>query len=294
MCSRPRSMAARISSVRTLGFLPSGRIGFADDDADRAGLFNEPAPRPVCAGIVRQRHHQLAGGGGEQGAAHSRILARLPRRHARALRKDDDPQPIGKPRLALFDHLVDGPVTLSPIDGDRPQHLQSPADERDPQQLALEHPHLRREDHEWRDRFPGRGVIAHDDVIALRNALAPLHREFQAAEPIEQPKQNARPGAGDGELSAIRQPETHPHECAEQACRHHHVGGEQQRAQPLHGSPQPGRRDRSATPPSSCRASRSSASRLSRSSGFSSMTMVCSKKSSTGPRIAVNSRRPCA
>src|SRR5713101_4619743 len=123
------------------GVLADGFDRLADDDADRARLFHEPASRPERAGVVRYGHHALAGCDREQRAAHPE-LAGLSRDHPRALRKNNDPQTVPKPRLALFDHLVHGPMPLAAVDGDRPQQLQSPTDEGDPQQFPFQHPDL--------------------------------------------------------------------------------------------------------------------------------------------------------
>src|SRR3984957_17915100 len=85
--------------------LAGGFDRLADDHPDRAGLFQETAPRPECAGIVRQRHHALAGCDRKHGATEPE-LARLARNHPGSFREDDDPQAVLEPRLALFDHLV--------------------------------------------------------------------------------------------------------------------------------------------------------------------------------------------
>jgi len=118
---------------------------------------------------------------------------------------------------------------------DRPEQLQPPADEGNPQEFTLQHPDLRRENEERRHGFPCRGVIAHHDVVPRRNAFAAFDYEGEAAQALEHPKQDPRPAARDGELRAIRQPETKRHHGSEQACRCHHVSGENQRPKELHG-----------------------------------------------------------
>src|SRR5208337_4499 len=105
----------------------------ADDHANRARLFQDTAPRPKSAGIVREGHDELARGDGQECAAHAE-LAGPARHHARALREDDDPEAVREPRLALLEHLIDRAVTFAPVDSDGPQKLQSPAHERDPQE----------------------------------------------------------------------------------------------------------------------------------------------------------------
>src|SRR5262249_16057925 len=121
-----------------------------------------------------------------QRAAHAE-LARLALDHARALRKDDDPEAVREPRLALVDDLVDGAVAFAAVDRDGPQHLETPAHEGHPHQLALQHPHLRWNYEERRDGLPGRGVVAHHDVIAGWDVLAALHHIREAAQACEHP-----------------------------------------------------------------------------------------------------------
>src|ERR1700676_3584568 len=82
--------------VKFPGVLAGGFDGIADDHANRAGLFQEAAPWPECPGVVRQRHHALAGGDREHRAAGTE-LARVTRNHPGAFRKDDDPKSVPKP-----------------------------------------------------------------------------------------------------------------------------------------------------------------------------------------------------
>src|SRR6202040_3732044 len=78
--------------------LAGGFDRLADDHADRARLFSQPASRPVRAGIVGQRHDALAGFDREQRAAHPE-LASVSGDYPSAFRKDDDPQTVPEPGL---------------------------------------------------------------------------------------------------------------------------------------------------------------------------------------------------
>src|SRR5258708_18939386 len=149
--------------------LAGGFDRLTDDHADRARFLQEAAPRPEGAGVVGQRHHALAGWNREHRAAHPE-LASVSGDYPSAFRKDDDPQTVPEPCLTLVDHLVHGSMPLATVDGDRPEQLQPPADEGNPQQFTLQHPDLRREKDEKRHRFPPPGVVAHHDVVPPPNA----------------------------------------------------------------------------------------------------------------------------
>ena len=58
--------------------------------------------------------------------------------------------------LALVEHLIHGGGACAAIDRDRFQAMHSPAQQRDPHELPLQHPGLRRKDAGLRDRLPGR------------------------------------------------------------------------------------------------------------------------------------------
>ena len=89
--------------------------------------------------------------------------------------------PAGETFASLVEHLVDGAVSGAAIDGDALQHPARPADQRDPEDLALEYPGLRREHDHLRHRFPGGGVLPHRDVRALaRDVLAALDESSRA------------------------------------------------------------------------------------------------------------------
>src|SRR5450432_2519029 len=105
--------------VELTGILALRFDRLADHDPDRARFLQEPAPWPEGARVMRQRHHTFARGDREQRAAHAE-LAGFTCDHPRAFRKDDDPQAVLEPLLALINHLIDRPVALSAIDGDRP------------------------------------------------------------------------------------------------------------------------------------------------------------------------------
>ena len=95
--------------------------------------------------------------------------------------------PFGKPLATLLDHLVDGVVTGAAIDGNGMQQPDAPADEGQPQQLALQDPDLAREDHADGQGLPGRGVLPQRDVVVGGNVLPTLDGVVQAAQSTSAP-----------------------------------------------------------------------------------------------------------
>jgi len=178
----------------------------ADHDADRARLLEEPAPPPVEPGVVRDRHDQPARLGREHRAADA-VLLGLAGRDARALREHQHPAALLEPLAALRHDLLDRVMAGAAVDGDRLHQARRPADERDPQDLALEDPRLRREDHHLRDRFPRRGVLPQRQVRAGRDVLEALDRVAEAADPARGAELCARPVARDGVAAGEGQPE---------------------------------------------------------------------------------------
>src|SRR5258708_2252875 len=92
-------------------------------------------------------------------------LAPLPRRlhYTDRIRSSSSPEPgcrrvtvaLCDSLLALLHDLANGGVTRLAVDRDGMQLPDTPADHGNPQQLTLQDPHLPREDHPHRDRFPG-------------------------------------------------------------------------------------------------------------------------------------------
>src|SRR5262249_14296784 len=97
---------------------------WADHDPHSTGFLHETAPRPVVAGVVRDRNEQPPGRRGEQCAAYT-VPAGLADRHTRALGVAHPPVAFLEPRLALLDHLRHRRVPGAPIDGDG-MHLPHP------------------------------------------------------------------------------------------------------------------------------------------------------------------------
>src|SRR5690606_28807617 len=99
------------------------------------------APAPAAAGIVRDRHDQRPGPLRQHGAANV-IAATLTGRYPRAFRKDHHPAAVLQTLGALPAELADGRGDAAAIDGDRLENGKRPAEERYPEQFALEYPGL--------------------------------------------------------------------------------------------------------------------------------------------------------
>src|SRR5688500_16756385 len=105
---------------------------------DRAGVLQERVAPPVLAGIVRNRHDRRCGLGGEPRAARL-VLGTRAGRDPRALGEDHDAVPPRQPVESLIEQLAQRAAAVAPIDGDRRQHGEAPAEERYPEELALYH-----------------------------------------------------------------------------------------------------------------------------------------------------------
>jgi hypothetical protein len=183
------------------------------------------------------RHRHDAGTGGHRnGGAPGAVAARLARRHARALGKHHDPHPVGETALALLDHLAHRRAAGTAVDGDGAQQPDAPADERDPRELALKHPGLRRQDHRLRERLPARGMLHQRHVAAGGQVLASDDDVVQPADDAQRPEQDASPETCQREPRAVRQHQAHDREEDRVEERPDpEKPGEAQRPQRLHG-----------------------------------------------------------
>ena len=236
---------------------------------------------------MRHGHDQLAGLRGEQRTADA-VASRLPRRHARALGENHHPLAFGEALLALLDHAAHRGAAGAAIDGDGAHQLQAPAQRRHPHELALEHPHLRRQQHHLCKGFPGRGMLHQGDVIAGGQVLLAANPVVEPAAPAQRDQQHARPGPRQHAAAAERE------QAADDTEEDGIAGGpqqephrEQERAEPLHAG-QPGRRERSAMRVNNELKVASSASRLLRRRASLSFTITLSKNASMTGRSAAS------
>ena len=164
----------------------------ADDDADGAGLLHQPAARPVVAGIVRHRHDQPP-----VSAASSAPLTPYLRVSPGGMRVPSGKITTHSPSAS---RALPCSITLRTAVGPAPRSTaiarswrDAPADERDPGQLALEHPDLRRQQHRLRDGLPARGMLHQRDVIAGGQPLARPRRDSRAGRSSAAPRGSPAP-----------------------------------------------------------------------------------------------------
>src|SRR5687768_425821 len=126
-------------------------------------------------------------------------------------------------------------------------------------------------------------MLPQRDVISRRQVLPARDGVIQPAGPLQHEKQRLRPERRQREAPAEGQEAASDHEEDRVEERpEKQEGREDQRAEELHA--QPGKRERSATPPNISRSCDSSARRLARRFASSSITMTASKKPSTAGR----------
>src|SRR5262249_10767825 len=80
-------------------------------------------------------------------------------------------EPLREAPPAELDHALEGGRAAAAVDGDRAGEREAPAEERYPQQLALNDQHLRREDRLEGERLPRRPVLGKDDRGPLWQGL---------------------------------------------------------------------------------------------------------------------------
>src|SRR5690606_37912727 len=112
--------------------------GGADRDGDQPGALDEGLARPQLAAVDGDGHYRGVGAGGEPGAA--RLVAAL-RSDARAgsFGEHDDPASFSELAGALSHDLLERVGSLAAIDVNHVEQRDAPTEERNVQQLALEH-----------------------------------------------------------------------------------------------------------------------------------------------------------
>src|SRR4051812_38990722 len=116
-------------------------------------MLDEGVARPDPAGVVRDRHDRRPARRGEPRAAEL-VGAPLARRYARALGEDHDPEALLQPLAAAPGDAAQRLDAARAVDRDGAHQREPPAEERDPEQLALEDMDLRREDLLEGERLP--------------------------------------------------------------------------------------------------------------------------------------------
>ena len=93
-------------------------------------------------------------------------------RDSRAFREDHDGEPLGEPLPTLIERLAQRARPGAAIDRDRRQHGEPPSEERYPEQLALQDPDMRRQDHLEGQRLPQRedaaSIMSRDQQVMMR------------------------------------------------------------------------------------------------------------------------------
>src|SRR5262249_6213847 len=139
-------------------------------DGDGARTLQESVARPDQAGVVGDGNDRRAGGGSEPRAA-DLVRPFLARRDAGAFGEDDHPEALREALLAALRHEAQRRMAAAAVDRDRAHQREAPAEEGYPQQLALEHVHLRRKEELEGERLPRRLVLGEDDRRALREVF---------------------------------------------------------------------------------------------------------------------------
>jgi len=123
---------------------------------------------------MRDRDHGRAGFHREHGAS-GVVTPAHPRRHARPFREDHHAAAAAQSIHAVTYHLAQRPGSGVAIDGDRLAGGESPAEKRNPQQFALQHPGLGRKDDLECNGFPCRLVLGQDHVWRRRELVEATH-----------------------------------------------------------------------------------------------------------------------
>src|SRR5207245_11307851 len=131
------------------------------------GTLHESIARPEQTGVVGDWHDRRAARHREPGAADV-VFAPLAGPHARALRKYHHPESLLEALAAAARDAAQRRYATRAVDRDRAHQREPPAEKRDPQQLALQHQHLGREDLLEGERLPGGVGLAPDQRWAAR------------------------------------------------------------------------------------------------------------------------------
>ena len=170
------SIHARTSSLSSRGSRPAASIGGPITTRIDAGLLHPAASRPVSSRRCARPERSCSPRCDASRAPLTPYLRVSPTATRVPSGKIRIHSPSREPLLALLDDLRHCGRARLAIDRDRLEAVHRPADQRDPHQLALQHPGLRRKDARLRDRFPCRRVLPHRDVRAGRNVLATFDR----------------------------------------------------------------------------------------------------------------------
>src|SRR5687768_8018711 len=192
---------------------PCRRDRRADHHLHAAGVLAERVTRPVFARIVRHRQDGRAGTHREQRSADA-VAPDLARSDARALGENRHPHSLREAPPALLHDLVARAVAAGAVDRDAADRVEAPADERQPEQLALDDPALRREAALHEERLPGRLVLGHRDHGIVRNVFPAFHLAGDGEAPFDPFEHHRRVVAGE---EAARPPAEEPPERHEDA-----------------------------------------------------------------------------
>ena len=183
-----------------------------DHDANDARLLHPAAARPVVTRVVRDRARSCSPRARRAARRSLRTCASRRRRRECLPGRSGSTCPSRSRCVPCSITCVHRRGAGLAIDRDRLQAAHGPADQRDPHQLALQHPRLRRKDRGLRDRFPRGRMLPHRDVRAGRDVLAALdtcaadRRAFSAATDACAPSSARRRTTCDAAASPRRRP----------------------------------------------------------------------------------------
>ena len=144
--------------------------GFADDDADGAGVFEEGISRPKLAAVERDGDDVHLKHFGHTRAAEL-VAAFFAGRQACALGENGNPVAFVFARKALFYQLPVGFAAVAAVDADGFNQFQAPAEERDFEKFAFGNIDLRRKNFLQGEGFPAALVFGANDGRAVGNVF---------------------------------------------------------------------------------------------------------------------------
>src|SRR5258706_4416567 len=133
-------------------------------------MLEKGSAAPQQPGVVRDRHDRRSAVYGEPRSA-GMIRALLAGPYPGSLRKDGDPESLRKTLPTQLRHSPECAGSAAAVDGDRTCEREPAPEKRDPQQLALQHPHLGRENHLEGEGLPRRLMLGQDDRGGPRKVL---------------------------------------------------------------------------------------------------------------------------